>query len=640
VDFFEHQEEARRASRRLVLLFVLAVAGTAAAVNLATALGFLVLHLPLPRHLFLTNTALVILFVGGGTLLEIHRLRAGGEVVARMVGGRPIDPGTHAPLERRLLNIVEEMAIAAGLPVPRVYLLDREDGINAFAAGWSVNDAVIGVTRGALCRLDRTELQGVIAHEFSHILNGDMRLNLRLTGVVYGLFMLSMFGRSLIGTNRHSSGRNARESGPNLLALIGLAMWCAGSVGVFFGRWIQAATSRQREFLADASAVQFTRQAEGLGQALRKIAGLAQVHDPFGGLRTGLHHPQAGAIAHMLLSSANRAAASGWLATHPPLAERIARLYGRPMDSLAAPELAVVAEAPPPPLPALEFAEAPQIAQAAPADSTAITVVAAVGQVAPARPRDFALNVEQAHLLAQLRRAAEDASQARSLLLALLLDPAPSTRAQLEGLTRSLGAAECAAIEQRATQIRALPPACRLLLADLASPVLRAWPPAERHALIESAQSLVASDGRVSLEEFLLLTVIKRRLDPAAAAPVDVAYRSVQEVMSPTGLVLSLIAALRCPRAAERAFAPGAAALALPDLPFTAARAIRLPAIVEALEALNRLAPLAKPGVIKAATTIAFFENATDWRTASALRSLAIALDCPLPPRLSALDPD
>lgn len=642
MDFFEHQEEARRATRRLVLLFVLAVAGTAAAVNLATALGFLVLHLPLPRYLFETNTALVVLFVGGGTLLEIQRLRAGGEVVAKMVGGRRIDPGTRAPLERRLLNIVEEMAIAAGLPVPRVYLLDREDGINAFAAGWSVNDAVIGVTRGALCRLDRTELQGVIAHEFSHILNGDMRLNLRLTGVVYGLFMLSMFGRSLIGTNRHSGWRDARESGPNFLSLIGLGMWWAGSIGVFFGRWIQAAMSRQREFLADASAVQFTRQNEGLGQALRKIDGLARANSGQDGIRPGLHHPQASAIAHMLLSSAHRSTASGWLATHPPLAERIARLYGRNMGSLPAPELAVVAEPPPPPLPALEFGEAAQVTEAVSTETTTTVpaVAAAVGQAAPVRPQDFALDAKQASDLKQLRRAAEDAGQARVLLLALLLDQEGGAAAQLQGLARLLGAAECAAIEQRAAQIRTLPPACRLLLADLASPVLRAWPPADRRALLGAAQTLVATDGRISLEEFLLLTVIKRRLDPEAAAPVGVAYRSVHEVMSPAGLVLSLIAALRCPQDASRAFAPGAAALALPDLPFTAAQAIRLPDIVLALEALNRLAPLAKPALIKAATAVAFMDDATRWRAASALRSLAIALDCPLPPRLSALDPD
>src|SRR5436853_6240032 len=194
MNFFEHQELARRSSKRLIVLFVLAVIAVVIAVNVVGSLVYLsaTSHrgpfgaaAQLPRGFFLTNTAIVLLLIGGGTWFELSRLSAGGEVVAQMAGGRVIDPATRDLLERRLVNVVEEMALASGIPVPRVFVLDNEATINAFAAGNSVNDAVVAVTRGTLTRLTADELQGVIGHEFSHILNGDMRVNLRLNGVVF-----------------------------------------------------------------------------------------------------------------------------------------------------------------------------------------------------------------------------------------------------------------------------------------------------------------------------------------------------------------------------------------------------------------------------------------------------------------------
>lgn len=646
MDFFQHQEQARTATRQLILLFVLAVVAIAAAVNLVTALGFGFIGLPRPQHLFLTNTLLIVLFIGGGSLLEIGRLRAGGAVVAQMVGGRAVTAATRDPLERRLLNVVEEMALAAGVPVPQVYVLDRENGINAFAAGWSVNDAVIAVTRGALARLQRQELQGVVGHEFSHILNGDMRLNLRLMGVLYGLLMLSLFGRFLMESSAHSRTLNERKA-PSFFVLLGGSVWLLGWIGVFFGRLIKAAVSRRREFLADASAVQFTRDVDGLGAALRKIGGLAHGGEP--GSHIG--HRQAEALSHLFLGPVSQALAGGLLATHPPLEERIRRLYGRPMPWLDAPELALEPPPPPPALAPLDYPAAPSLPEAispvadlahctAAASVAAPAVAAAVGSVAlPGHP-DFSLTPEQQALLTRLRDQAQDSASARPMLLALLIDRDHEvSREQTRRIAEALGGAAAAAVNDLHALIVRLPPGTRLLLADLATPALKEWPLAERERLLQLTRDLIAADSQVSLPEFLLYTVMERRLGHAAHRPVPAKYRSAAELPAATALLLSLVAALRLPDDAGRAFAAGLSQLDGVAAQLTPAPQIRLDALRAALAQLNQLAPLAKPALIKAVTAVAFVDEHSTWRAASALRTIAIALDSPLPPRLLELDP-
>ena len=343
MDFFEHQEVARRTSRRLIVLFALAVLCVVVAVNVVGAGVYFTAFLPaglpwgaaaLPNGFFLTNTLVVLGLIAGGTALEMSALASGGEAVARMVGARPVDPSTRDLLDRRLLNVVEEMAIASGVAVPRVFVMDDENSINAFAAGHSINDAVIAVTRGTLTRLTRDELQGVIGHEFSHVLNGDMRLNMRLIGVLFGLTMVAMAGRFLLEVAGRGRGGSDRGGGIAVVALAGVTLWVLGYIGVFFGRLIKAAVSRQREFLADASAVQFTRNPDGIGGALRKIGGLGAAE----GLGTRIDHPRAESLSHLFLGAARPAFVSGLFATHPPITERVRRIYGRAREFLPAPE--------------------------------------------------------------------------------------------------------------------------------------------------------------------------------------------------------------------------------------------------------------------------------------------------------------
>jgi Zn-dependent protease with chaperone function len=310
VNFFEHQENARRQSRRLIGLFLLALLAIVVAVNLVGAFVYVsftdsvgLAPRGLPAGFYATNTIITVLMIGGGTFWEMQRLSCGGEVVAAMVNARRVDPSTRDLLERRLLNVVEEMAIASGTPVPRAHVMDQEQGINAFVAGHSINDAVLAVTRGALTRLTRDELQGVIGHEFSHLLNGDMRLNMRLLGVLFGLLMLSQFGRLLMHMSRGSSDS---RGGVAVLVVAGAVFWLLGLLGVLFGRMIKAGVSRSREHLADASAVQFTRNADGIGGALRKIGGLATGAEP--GSR--IEHFQAEQLSHLFLGAARSSFAS------------------------------------------------------------------------------------------------------------------------------------------------------------------------------------------------------------------------------------------------------------------------------------------------------------------------------------------
>src|SRR5262245_58515764 len=318
-NFFQQQDSARRKTFQLVFYFVLAILILIALVyGLLLALSMYGAHEPVSwwqPDLLLLAAPGVGLVVGGASAFKVAQLASGGQAVALMMGGEEVPGTTTDARQKRLLNIVEEMALAAGVPVPPVYVLD-EPGINAFAAGYASGDAVVAVSQGCLNYLTRDELQGVVAHEFSHILNGDMRLNIRLMGLIFGIMALSILGRMLMLTSGRRSGRNDSGGGQ---VLLGLGVLVLGLVGAFFGRLIMAAVSRNREHLADATAVQFTRNPDGIGGALKKIGGLAE------GSR--IHNPQAAEVGHMFFANAFAGEGlAGLLATHPPLVERIRRL--------------------------------------------------------------------------------------------------------------------------------------------------------------------------------------------------------------------------------------------------------------------------------------------------------------------------
>jgi Zn-dependent protease with chaperone function len=659
--FFEQQHAARQTSRSLIWLFVAAVVAIVIAVNVVLGTAYLYVFTPhgswtryglnaLPPYFLTTTTAVVLLMIVGGSVQQVLAMREGGEAVARMVGARPVDPSSQDLLERRLLNVVEEMALASGVPTPRVYVLERQDTINAFAAGLHPGDAVVTVTHGTLTRLTRDELQGVIGHEFSHILNGDMTLNIRLIGLLQGLLLLAMFGRFLADMDRVRVSSDSRDRG-NVLFAVGIAIVAIGYIGVIFGRLIKAGVSRQRECLADASSVQFTRNRDGIGGALRKIGGLG---DGAGGQ---IDHPHAETLSHMFMAPVRLNFASGWLATHPPLEERIRHIYGRPMDFLPAPEL-VRGGSPPlpqtPELPPLPFgtgalaaatgtsaAGSAGVASVSPVGGLAGTAAGGALQASIGRPhpasRPF---VEQ--LLARvealgLRPALSDTTGAQLLALGLLIDQEQEMAArQMQSVVQAFGPDASAQVEAIRAAAAQMPPGWRLPLVDLAFPTLRKLPVAARNRLLMLAHTLIVADGRITLPEFLLYTVLEARLGAGVEGVRAVRYSSLRDLAAEASLVLSLIAAVRMPEALVHAYQAGARELEGVAAAPVRRDALALDDVSAALRRLNALAPLTKPQLIKACLAVAFVDGSTNWKAASCLRTLCAALDCPLPPQVDA----
>ena len=511
MNFFEHQDRARRQSRWLFVLFGLAVLAIVAAVDLILllALGLsgqetAAAVQPSPS-LFAANLPLLaggavatLGMIGIASLFRTVGLRSGGGQVARQLGGTLVESDTRDFRRRRLRNVVEEIALASGVPVPEIYVLEQESGINAFAAGYTPSDAAVAVTRGALEKLDRDELQGVIAHEFSHILNGDMRINIRLLGILFGILLLALIGRRVLIHAR--IGRSSKNGAA--VVLIAAGVMAVGYLGLFFGRWIKAAVSRQREYLADASAVQFTRDPGGIGGALKKIA----VYSSGSWLNADTEE-----ISHMLFGDGQRMLL---FSTHPPLNERIRRIDPsfRPeeLDRLAA---SIAREG----VREAEAAERERKAQeresarAAGGLFDAGSMIEQIGN--PDWQRMLMAAAVAASLPDNIRRAAHSTEWAPEALFYALLDADEDAREdQLLLIGRRMG-------EESETQVRALLQAGglpraeqRLPLLDVAFPALKRRPPDFVTQVLETVKALIDTDGRVSVFEYLLARVISQYL--------------------------------------------------------------------------------------------------------------------------------
>lgn len=510
--FREYQAEARSTSRRLVVLFVFTIALTVAGVNAALWLAWQLVaytQFDTPRWFFEANTAMTLLFVLGGWWLESHQLQKGGAHVAQLLGGREITSPRDLG-ERRLRNVVHEMTLASGLPMPRVFVLDREEAINAFASGWTAEDSAITVTHGALQRLTRDELQGVVAHEFGHIQSGDTRLNMRLIGMVFGLQMVYTLGQTL-------AQRNDKDQ-YTALALIGWALMGAGSIGWLAGRLLKAAVSRQREFLADAHAVQFTRLPDGLGKALLKVAGQRSQ-----GQR--MHHPNAELVSHLLLSS-DVWVRGGWLASHPPLADRIRRLLGRVPPDLPANPVTMDDE---PDHLALHAA-----ALAAGAKGATTLSAARTRRSQATGPHTATLSPAEATETTPPRPPVASPppdcltlppwsppSAIRATLLAFLV-PGPQSPEHTAWLAQvgqatddAQAGADTSAHHHSLASVWALPVRQRQPWLEHVLTRARSLPPDQQARALRDAVALVRADGRASLHEFLILCLIRQTLAPA-----------------------------------------------------------------------------------------------------------------------------
>jgi Zn-dependent protease with chaperone function len=438
-------------------------------------------------------------------------LSQGGGHVARSLGGKQVAGNDPDPLHQRLVNVVEEMAIASGLPVPEIYVLESERGINAFAAGRTPADAAIGVTRGALEQLTRDELQGVVAHEFSHILNGDMRLNMKLIGFSFGILVLYLAGRSIIRAMGRGARFRGRGKGSAIPVLLGLGLVIIGWIGVLLSRIIKAAVSRQREVLADASAVQFTREPLALAGALRKI----------GGFTPYLETVEAEEVSHMMFGRPGPTFA-GLFATHPPLDERIRALDPsfRPGDyiepgvpaPIGAETVAAVGTAGPA-VSALSGSTGVGRVSTAPASSAGNEAPVAVSVESAGRINPEVGQALRAALPAEVLDAAHSSDAAWLLVLALGLEFGGGTAAERRLLETQIGPERARRCEELRRRLDKLEPGLRLPLFELTVPALKARPPKQLDFLFDLLGKLADADGQRTLPEYLLSRMLKAHFD-------------------------------------------------------------------------------------------------------------------------------
>lgn len=639
-NFFERQDEARRNTKRLIVLFIVAMIGLVI-VGYGVALAVLLFASeggvsPIQPALFGLIVVGTVVIVGGGSLFKIIQLKQGGHVVAESLGGTPLDRNPSDYDEQVLRNVVEEMAIASGVPTPEVYVLE-EEGINAFAAGYTVDDAVIGVTRGCMKQLNRAELQGVIAHEYSHILNGDMRLNIRLMGVLNGILLIAILGRTVLRATFYSNmGRrrsNDNDKSKLILLAAGVGLLVVGSVGLLCGRLIKSAVSRQREFLADAAAVQFTRNPKGIGGALKKI----------GGYEAGskIEHPKAEESSHLFFSDgvASKLFGSGAFATHPPLDERIQRI-----DSEFEGEQRTAQSS------ASDGAGAAQAAGAsgfaggggstASSDHSAPKADDVVSQAGAltAEGVDFGAKLRNA-LPEVLIDAAHEPIGATAIVYGLLISPnaeSDSRADQMEVLSTRATEAERDEVERLLDDLHDLPHRLRLPLLSIAAPALRDRTSEQHETIHDVVQALVRADNQLTVFEYALETIVRHRLDHIQNPSDDGSrFKRFSQIEDDAVALLSMIAQAGASsnREASEAFRSGLAAFDAVSDPSAHQRVRAHPEqLDDALDRLAQTRPELKQQVIDACARCVLADDDVTDAEADLLMAVAEALSCPIPP--------
>lgn len=643
MDFFGAQDSARRRAGWLLLLFGLGATGLVVLTSLllmfilglfgtVTAADPMGTWMDFDGQTFAGFAILVTVVIAAGSLYKMVVLSRGGAAVAEALGGRLIAPDTDDPEARRVLNLVEEMAIASGTPVPTVYVLEGEAGINAFAAGLTPATAVIGLTQGAVDGLSRDQLQGVIGHEFSHILNGDMRLNIRLAGLLHGILLIGLIGRGLVQAGGHGAGRRGRDS--FAFMLVGAGLVATGAFGTLFANLIKAAVSRQREFLADASAVQFTRNPQGIAGALKRIGAASHA-----GL---LVHPRAPEMSHAYFTQGVSSFLGRLVATHPPLERRIRRL--EPGWNGRFEETPRAAEPPPdakPRDPSLASGLAsPTSAFPAAAVVTGLTEAtqAAIAQIG--RPDETHLRYAHAligELHPTLRWAARESYGAQALIFALLLDrDAAIHQHQIAHLDRHADAGLGAETERLFPAVLATRREHRLPLLDLSLPALRQLSAPQAQGFRSALEVLIAADGRVRLFEWCLSRILLAGLAPEVdnSRQGAKALAECADLAADCALILSLLARIQDTGDAVRLASTAALqAIGLSQpLPLADERSVDHQTLDQALERLTALKPQAKHRLLQACAAVILADEQVVPAELEVLRAIGAVLNCPIPP--------
>ena len=645
MNFFAAQDQARSASRRLVLAYIVAtiliVTGVTAIVTYAvfsvsqagydhTFWSFATHNWAIPVLVALLST----LFILGASMFKTAVLSSGGGAVAAQMGGTLVSADVQDPLRRRLRNVVEEMAIASGIPVPEIYVLEEESSINAFAAGFTPSDAAIAVTRGTLELLDRDELQGVIAHEFSHVLNGDMRLNIRLMGVLFGIMVLGLIGRLIVRGGYHTSLISSRrDRGAPVVLVVGLGLAILGGIGMFFARIIKAGISRQREFLADASAVQFTRQSEGIANALKKIGGYSQ-----GSMLTAADPEE---VSHMLFGSGSKLA--GIFATHPPLVDRIQALDPNFKES---------------DFPRVDPRRRQQQTSGARSEAASgfagdVTTALASGgaqvlaeSIAETVGQPENEHVEYAQQLrssipASLYDAAHSPQSAYLLAIALILDRSGQMVERQFTLAREqLGAERTELLRRYYDELASTGPEYRLPLLEIAFPALKRRPAEELAYLVSLTTRMIEIDGEIDLYEYcfhrILMSNLGQAVDPSGRRR---ALRSKRADLQASAMgLLRILADYGHEDEEERtaAFAAGVAALGdwAQDYAYESDRKYTISVLDHSLDVLLGLNSKGRESLLHAIGATAGYDGKLTVTEAELIRAICATLYYPLPPIL------
>lgn len=629
MNFFEQQARARRRTALLVVPFVLAVVAIVAALNV---IGYIVFRqaaagqgpapsipdwFEQPYWVWITLGTLAV--IAAGSVKTSLQLRGGGAALAEMLGARRIAMDTTNADERRLINVVEEMSIASGTPMPRLYVLDEESSINAFVAGLRPTETVLVVTRGALEHFTRDELQGVVGHEYSHIFNGDMRLNMRLMGVLAGILLIGQIGRFLM-----RSGSRSRGKGSGQIVLLGLATFIIGYIGLFCGALIKAAISRQREFLADASAVQYTRNPDGIAGALYRILEHTQ--------GSHLINRHADDVSHFCIGESVRAGFTSLLATHPPLPDRIRAIDPSYLIRRGTAQ-GTATSARAPGVSATAGAGVAGIAAAGAAVSAA-DVADSVGTVS-ARHYELAASLH-AGLPAQIIEALHSPPGAVALCAALVLAGMESA-ARAAGIVlvrERIGEDEAGSAERLLPLVSAIGAGRRLPLLNLALPALKELSVMARARALAALEGLVHVDRRTTTFEFTLLTILHGHLAEDAGRAVPVKFYTFEAVLPEIRLLLSVLARAGGGDAAavEATYRHGMAQFTREPGAMTPPAQCTLAALTAALGRLDQLAPLLQRPLVEACADCVIRDGRVLPAEAELLQAVAVALDCPMPP--------
>ncbi len=600
-------------------------------------------------ELFFGITAVTLCLVIFGSLYKTWQLSGGGASVAEMLGGRQISPNTNEPNEKKILNIVEEMSIASGVPVPPVYLLDNEESINAFAAGFSTQNAIIAVTKGCVEQLNRDQLQGVVAHEFSHILNGDMRLNIRLLGLLNGILMIAMLGYALwrIGISTGTTSRRSRDEKGNpgaYIVIVGLALYALGYIGVFFANIIKAAVSRQREFLADASAVQFTRNPLGIGTALAKIGGFSS------GSR--LQAPAAQEVSHFFFADGIKASFLGLFATHPPLLERIEQIEPRIAKQIekdadfsgAAEQFGTSSSS--------QFGASGFAGESKPEQSQTPLTPPSDSEAAPKadtweldsligsfqeKHLEFARKILKS-IPDSISRQIRDPSGARAVVYALLISPDNEIeKKQLSWLGENCDSLVVSDVSKVIQDVKALKASCKLPLISSLLPALRHLPQQAYMDFRTATQYLIEADNQCSLFEYALQRMLRRHIDPFFVKATKKELKAIGKLET-NEAALQLVASLASltqsePSQVEKSFEAGIKELGNGGFSSRPAPKNRsLAALDDALYALQDSRPAIKRSVFRACVATICADKTISVDEAELIRAIADGLDCPIPP--------